>query len=91
MRRALPFAICFAAAMLLTQPLRSDDNLRIHRVITALNYAVSRTTSFGSASNGRGLWRRVSMAERETQKRMGALGEGGELIRKIDCKSAHSR
>jgi hypothetical protein len=59
MMRALPFAICFAAAALLTQSSRSDDNLRIHGVVTALNYAVSRTTFSGSASNGRGLWRRV--------------------------------
>ena len=34
MRRALPFAICFAAAALFTQPLRSDDNSRLHGTVS---------------------------------------------------------
>jgi hypothetical protein len=34
MRRALPFAICFAAAALFTQPLRSADSSRFHGTVS---------------------------------------------------------
>lgn len=47
MRRALPFAIGFAAAALFTQPLRSDENLRLQGTVSQFdgNYLTLKTNS----------------------------------------------